>query len=371
MAGRGQGSAGRWAVVATLVAVLAALPALIGALPARDSSMSAAALRRAVLASAGVAFSGYAESAGGLALPVTQQLTSVADLLSDRTTMRVWWRADDDNRVDVVSPAGENDVHRDASGSWTWNYESQTATRAEAAPLDLPAAPDLLPSSLGRRLLSEAAPQELSRLGARRIAGRDALGLRLVPAAASSSVARVDVWVDRASGLPLQVQVLGKGAALPALDTRFIDLDLARPAASVTAFSPPPGASVRRGGTSDLLREASRRLRPLPLPDTLIGLPRRQLEGAPAGIALYGSGVTLLAVAPVPDRLAAELRSALAQAPGAVVTYGNIRVAAGPLSLMLVSPPYTDAYLFAGTVTSNALAGAPTELPALEAGWLR
>jgi outer membrane lipoprotein-sorting protein len=358
-------------VVAGLVAVLAALPALVGALPVSNSSISAAALRRAVLASATVDFSGYAESAGGLPLPVTEQLTSVADLLSDRTTMRVWWRGDADNRVDVVSAAGENDVHRDASGSWTWDYESQTAIRSEATPLGLPAAPDLLPSSLGRRLLSEATAQELSRLGARRIAGRDALGLRLTPAAAAASVDHVDVWVDRSSGLPLQVQILGEGASLPALDTRFLDLRVARPAASVTAFAPPPGATVRRGTTSDLLREAARRLRPVALPDTLLGLPRRQLEGVPPGIAVYGRGVTLLALVPVPDRLAEGLREALAQAPGAQVKDGDITVATGPLGLRLYSPPHAGAYLFAGTVTAKALAGVTSELPALEAGWLR
>jgi hypothetical protein len=128
---------------------------------------------------------------------------------------------------------------------------------------------------------------------------------------------------------------------------------------------------VRRGGVSDLLREATRRLRPVPLPDTLLGLPRRRLEGAPAGVALYGRGVTLLALAPVPDRLAAGLRQALTQAPGALVKYGDITVAAGPLSLRLYSPPYVGAYLLVGTVTIDALAGAISELPALEAGWLR
>src|SRR3954471_8218804 len=178
----------RWGIVAALVAVLAALPSVIGALPASDSGVSAPELRARVLASEGVEFSGYAESAGGLALPVTDQLTSVADLLSARTTMRVWWRSPADNRVDVVTPAGETGTHRDTSGSWTWEYERATATRTAAGPLDLPAAPDLLPSSLGRRLLSEAKDAELSRVGARRVAGRDALGLRLEPAEPASSV---------------------------------------------------------------------------------------------------------------------------------------------------------------------------------------
>ena len=86
-----------------------------------------------------------------------------------------------------------------------------TATRSAPSPLDLPAPPDLLPSALGRRLLSEATDDELSRIGARRVAGRDALGLRLTPADDASSVSRVDVWVDGDSGLPLQVEVFGEG----------------------------------------------------------------------------------------------------------------------------------------------------------------
>jgi hypothetical protein len=368
---RGTGAGRRWTVVAALFAVLAGLPPLLGALPAGDSSRSALALRNAVLGSARLGFSGYAESAGGLSLPVTDQFTSVADLLSARTTMRVWWRGDTDNRVDVVTPSGEDDVHRDRTGSWTWDYETQTATRADAAPLALPAAPDLLPSSLGRRLLSEATDAELTRIGARRVAGRDALGVRLIPAAAASSVARVDVWVDRVTGLPLQVTVLGKGARMPALDTRFLDLQVDRPSASATAFSPAAGAKVRETGTSDLLREANRRLEPVPLPDSLAGLPRRTLTGVPAGIAVYGRGVTMLAVTPVPDRLAVGLRQALAQAPGAVVHYGDITVTAGLLSLRLVSPPYVGAYLFIGTVTPEALETVFGEVPALEAGWLR
>src|SRR4051794_37135273 len=125
------GAARRWSLVVGLVAVLAALPAVIGALPASDSRVSAADLRAAVLASADVPYSGYAESAGGLALPVTDQLTSLADLVSQRTTMRVWWRSAVDNRVDVVTVTGETDVHRDREGSWTWEYERNRVTRTE------------------------------------------------------------------------------------------------------------------------------------------------------------------------------------------------------------------------------------------------
>jgi hypothetical protein len=304
------GAGRRWSLVVALVAVLAALPALIGALPASGSRVSAADLRAAVLASADVPFSGYAESAGGLALPVTEQLTSLADLFSDRTTMRVWWRSAINNRVDVVTATGETDVHRDSEGSWTWEYESNRVTRTDAAPLALPAPPDLLPPTLGRRLLSEASAGELSRIDPIRIAGRDAPGLRLVPADEASSVARVDLWADAATGLPLKIRVFAKGATAPALDTRFLDLDL-------TAPSPE---------------------------------------------------VTVLAVVPVPQRLAGSLRQVAASSPSAVDDELGVRLAAGPVGIMVVGAPGEQTYVLTGTVTLDALETAARALPELRRG---
>lgn len=365
MARRGYGTALRWTAVGALVAVLAALPALLGALPASDAAVGAVALRARVLASAGVPFSGYAESAGGLSLPVTDQLTSVADLFSERTTMRVWWRGPADNRVDVVTAAGETGTHTESGGTWTWQYERATATRTTATPLALPAPPDLLPSAIGRRLLSEATSAELTRTGVRRVAGRDALGLRITPAEPASSVRYADVWVDRRSGLPLQVQLVGRGAGRTALDTRFLDLELTRPAAATTAFTPPYGATIRSGRESEVLLEAGERIRTVPLPPTLAGLPRRRLDGVPPGIGLYGRGVTLLAVAPVPWHLATGLRNALVQSPSAVVDTAGVRVAAGPIGLMVVAPQDGEPYVLTGTVTPDALKAAADALPDL------
>ena len=341
------------------------LPPLIGALPPSDADVAASDLRSAVLASDRVGFSGYAVSAGRLSLPVTDQLTSVADLFSDRTTMRVWWRGPADNRVDVVTAAGETGTHRDPSGTWTWDYETATATRSALSPLGLPAPPDLLPSALGRRLLSEAPDEELSRTGARRVGGREGLGLRLTPADEASSVSRVDVWVDGDTGLPLQVEVYEKGARLPALDTRFLDLDLAVPAADVTRFEPPPAAAVREGQEATVVLEAGRRIRPVALPAQLAGLNRRKLGGVPAGIGLYGRGVTMLAVAPVPPALASGLRRALDGSPDAVIDSLGSRISAGPVALMLVQPPGQGPYVLTGTVTLDALAAAAAQLPDL------
>jgi outer membrane lipoprotein-sorting protein len=363
MAARGQGAPARWTAVGLLVVALVALPSIVSALPADDTDVSAAELRDAVLASADVGFTGYAVSAGGLALPVSERLTDVADLFSDRTLMRVWWRGPEEHRVDVVTAAGETGVHRDPCGTWTWDFEAATATRGDPASLALPTPPDLLPAALGRRLLSEATDDELSRVGARRVAGRDAVGLRLVPAEPAASVGRVDVWVDPATGLPLQVEVFAEGADLAALDTRFLDLDLAVPAPDVVAFTPPPDATVLPApDTEELIEQAEERAPDVRLPGELAGLPRRDVEGVPDAVGVYGRGVTLLAAAPVPGRLAGGLREALTASPDAVTDGLGTRVAAGPLGLMLVTPPDGPAYVLTGTVTLDALADAARRL---------
>ena len=79
----------------------------------------------------------------------------------------------------------------------------------------------------------------------------------------------------------------------------------------------------------------------------------------PPGIGLYGSGVTLLAVAPVPPRLANGLRNA---AGAAARTPSSTSSAPGwppaRSALMLVEPPGRGPYVLTGTVTLDALAAA-------------
>ncbi|SCX50009.1 sigma E regulatory protein, MucB/RseB [Klenkia marina] len=354
----------RWAVVALGLAVLVALPALVAALPADDRDLSAAELRAQVVASEDVAFSGYAISTGGLVLPVSDALTGVADLLSDQTALRAWYRDADDWRVDVVTATGETGTHRDASGTWTWDYADQRASRGDDPPLALPSAPDLLPSALGRRLLSEATDAELTRIAPARVAGVDAVGLRYTPADAAASVSAVDVWVDPGTGLPLRVVVRSADTDVPALDTRFLDLDLSAPAASTTDFSPPADSDITRD--QDLRDLDLGRQERADLPSALAGLARRTFDGVPDQVGAYGSGITVLAVSALPGRAAGSLRDQLSRTPGAVVDDLGVRIAAGPLSLMVAGTSTRDGgsgtYLLAGTVTLDALAAAARQI---------
>ena len=48
-------------------------------------------------------------------------------------------------------------------------------------------------------------------IAARRVAGRPAAGLRIVPASAASTIAHAELWIDEARGLPLAVDVTAEG----------------------------------------------------------------------------------------------------------------------------------------------------------------
>ncbi len=360
-------SARRWLAVLAATAVLAALPALIAAVPTRTSNLSAAALLERITDSAGLPYSGYAEATGGLALPVTEQFGSIADLFGGRTQLRAWYRSATDWRVDAVSFAGESDVHHDEFGDWNWNYEANSVDRTGsplAPQVRLPAAADLLPTELGRRLLSQAVPQEASRIGSERIAGRSAPGLRITPQQPASSIAAVDVWADAATGLPLRVRVQGKQSGSAALTSSFLDFSSTQPPASVTRFVPPLDAQVSDRPSRDLITAIDQLGSVVP-PARLAGLDRnRRLPGL-SSVAVYGRGVTELVAVPLPTRLGYSLSRELADATGADPDEPRLSVTVGPLTLLLSSARRQDAaWLLVGTVTAETLAGAAAELPA-------
>ena len=213
-----------------------------------------------------------------------------------------------DNRVDVITAGGETGVYRDASGTWTWEYEREPRDpRRRGAARAAGRRPTCCPARSARRLLSEAEPVELSRIGAERVAGRDALGSALVPPTPASSIARVDVWVDAATGLPLQrAAVRARAPTSPRWTPASSTSNSSRPTRVRDVLHPAGRApAVRRGDT--LRRAAQRRAADLPpsrCRTTLAGLPRRDARGVrPRPSDSTGAESPLLAVVPVPGRL--------------------------------------------------------------------
>ncbi|MDT4960314.1 MAG: hypothetical protein QOD31_4113 [Pseudonocardiales bacterium] len=360
----------RWLVVAAATAVLVALPFAAHLLPVAHSSVSAAQLLTRIQGSAHVQYSGYAESSGGLALPVTTRFNSINDLFGDRTQLRVWWRAADDWRVDSINLAGERDLRRDRLGVWTWDYESNTAERFVEAVVPivrLPRPDDLVPATLARRLLSQVGAAQVTRLPDARIAGHDAAGLRLQITDARSTIEHVDVWALPANGLPVRVTVFGKGDSAPVLTSSLLDLSTSAPPASQTAFRPAVTAKVRSSQFGDIVAAVDQFGQSTP-PPQLAGLRRAPLHLGSVGV--YGQGVTALVAVPVPPRLARTLARQLAGTPGSVSVssggseIGALSISVGPLNLLLSAEGIDDArWLLAGTVTAPTLLAAVAELP--------
>ena len=295
----------RWAVVGALVVSLAAAPTLAGALPVRGTGLSAAQLLERVRASDGVAWSCYGTSYGTLVVPDVRELSDLPGLVGETTRARAWWRGPDDWRVDALSAVGETDTTRDPDGGWTWESADRRAVRI-VGELDvrLPTAADLLAPVLGHRLAGTE-DLALSRLPARRVAGRSADGLRLAPRdAAATTVRSVDLWVEPATGLPLRVEVR-TAAAAPSLVATLLDLDLSAPPASRTDFPRPRQADVVVGEAPDIAAAADR-FAPYRLPGELVGLPRRARSALSTGggVGTYGDGFTALALVPIPRDLA-------------------------------------------------------------------
>ena len=189
-----------------------------------------------------------------------------------------------------------------------WDFNLQNIYEF-AEPVRLPRAPDLLPPALARRLLDTAGHADrISRLPARRIAGVDAAGLRLVPDGTGTTIGAVEIWADPASGLPVEVRISGRGtgdqAGQPALISTFLELSRTRP--NLAAVTPHPAPDI--GLTTTRLPDVDGVLNGDgdgdndgdPFPAQLGGLRQVAIPDSPPGVAVYGTGFDRFVLLPLP-----------------------------------------------------------------------
>ena len=275
-------------------------------------------------------YQGYAESTVNLGLPELPDLHNVSLLLDGTTDQYVWYRSPAYWRADDVTGTGESDTYADGGVTYLWNYGTNLLTQVTGAePVRLPRAPDLLPPDLARRLLDTAGRGDrISRLPDRRIAGVDAAGLRLVPAGAATTIGAVEIWADPASGLPVAVQISGRGtghqSGQPVLISTFLELSRAQP--DLTAVIPHPAPNV--GLTTTRLPDVDGVLNgdgdgdsdSTPFPPQLGGLRHVALPGSPPGVAVYGTGFSRFVLLPLPRGVGTDALNAAIQAGADSVT---------------------------------------------------
>ena len=217
-------------------------------------------------------------------------------------------------------------------------------------------------------------------------------GLRFRPDDPLGSIERVDVWSDGGSGIPVRVDVYGRGAQVPAVSSTFLNFSATTPDPSATRFVPPAGARLARGRRFDLVRVVGRVPDP-GLPQDLLGYSRLPTTPGLQGLAQYGRGTTQFAVGVLPERAARSLPQALEALERRMIVdarqhqlrahmahigtpimgddkYGGteglpegVALSVGPLALLLTDPTITGrTMLLAGTLTSEGLAMAAAEL---------
>jgi hypothetical protein len=285
-----------------------------------------------------------------LALPDIGPLDDVASLFGKASHLRVWVAGADRWRVDRLSVTGEVDTYRDGDSITTWDSSARRTTRLEqVTQLRLPRPADLLPAEMGRRLAAAVGPRDDVRaIDSRRIAGRAAAGVRIVPGSATSTVASADLWIDEARGVTLAVDVTARGGKAPTLASETLTISFGPPDVDRLTFTPPtgPGFRVRTGDRVLDIVQQIERSSPVDLPDTLGGLARN--PGPSRGIATYGHGFDAVTLVGVP---AASVPPGLSQLPASPRPWGSqaIVVETSLVKAQLLSTGSVS-YLVAGTV---------------------
>lgn len=361
--GRGPGALRRWGAAGALTASVVAAPSVADRLPVRADRVEPRALIERMVASEGVAYSGYAESTSAIGLPDVPQVGRLVDLLGETSRLRVWFRSPESWRVDTLTRTEERGTYADGGSTWLWDSGEQRAIRVLGEPrVRLPRAADMVPPELGRRLARLVTPEDrVSAIGARRVAGRAAAGVRIEPGGAATTVRRVDLWADPDSGLPLRVEVTAKGQDRPLVTTSFLDLDVADPGADLVTFRLPPGRGVDVTTAGDLAARLDEELE-VPLPDTLGGLAKRATVARSA--ATYGTGFGIVAVVALPPHLAYRVERRLT-APFAMVReggYGTATVVVTPLLTGLLVVSDGLGYVVSGAVPVSTLEAVATDL---------
>ena len=114
----------------------------------------------------------------------------------------------------------------------------------------------------GRMLMFRDGATALSLGPPRRIAGRPAYDLVLRPRSAGSLIARVEVAVDSATGLPLEVSVQPHRGG-PVIRNRYTSISFAQPAAGNFSFRPPADANITEAASVNAATaDRSERFRP-------------------------------------------------------------------------------------------------------------
>ncbi|KHK96530.1 hypothetical protein LK09_14310 [Microbacterium mangrovi] len=245
----------------------------------------------------GAHYSGTVEQSSDLGLPqlpVSMQkpsasggfdAASVLQLVTGSHTAKVYVDGQTRQRVQLLDTLSERDLIHDGTSMWTYDASHHTATHvsASAAQAKGRMPQDATPAALADRMIASIQPSTDVTVSTGTDLGRGVYLLRLAPKTTATLVGDVVVTVDAQTGVPLAVRVDARHQSTPAISVAFSSFDTGRPAASVFAFTPPHGTTVKQVSLpGDLPKKAPVDKAGLPQP-TVIGTGWTTVVKVPAG----------------------------------------------------------------------------------------
>jgi hypothetical protein len=191
-----------------------------------------------------------------------------------------------------------------------------------------------------------------------RVAGQSAAGLRVTPADPASTVGHIDIWAQPSSGLPLMVEIFGRGPGRPALQSQFFQVSSWRPDPAVLTPVRGPGTGFTTA-RADSLRGALSNLAPVAFPAQLAGRDRLEVSIGFNPIGVYGGGLATFFVLGLRGSAGRNLVPDALSAGGAAlqVSGGTGALISAPLlNAVIVEPSDPDTvFLIVGTVSPSVL----------------
>jgi outer membrane lipoprotein-sorting protein len=186
-------------------------------------------------------------------LPAVDNPSSLSSLLTGSHTIKVYYQNPQHYRLSLQGPMSETDVIRSGNTLWQWESRNNSVTEytapAHAAKHAKPkmSGPVLTPQQAANEILQAVGKTTLVSVQPNvMVASEPAYQLVLAPKDDQSLIGDVVIAVDAKYGVPLRVQVFAKGASSPAFQVGYQYLSFTAPAPANLAFTPPPGANVRK-----------------------------------------------------------------------------------------------------------------------------
>ena len=245
----------RWLVPVAVVGVIAAGAGVSSAVANADPALPARTAAELLVSLADAPshpFSGTVAENADLGIPALPGAASTSlswqSLITGSHTARVWYASPSQVRLSLVGDMAESDVVRNGPDLWVWSSRDNTVSHTAlpaGSTMKPDATPPIDPATAAARALAAIDPSTAVTVdGTSRVAGRAVYELVLAPRASSSLVGQVRLAIDSETSVPLRVQVIARGASSPAFETAFTSITFETPAASVFAFTPPPGAKL-------------------------------------------------------------------------------------------------------------------------------